>query len=59
MNAVKPFCKKLKKQITIQIGVDALDYFKNLAEETGVPYQNLIDSYLADCAEHHRKLKWA
>ncbi len=50
-----PFAKKLKKQISIRIGVDTLDYFKKLAEETGVPYQNLIDSYLADCANKHRK----
>ena len=55
-----PYAKRLKKQITIRIGTDALDYFKDMADETGVPYQNLIDSYLADCAENHRKLrvKW-
>ncbi len=55
-----PFSKRLKKQISIRISVDTLDYFKKLAEETGVPYQNLIDSYLADCANKHRKLqmKW-
>jgi len=55
-----PFAKRLRKQITIRIGVDTLDYFKKMAEETGIPYQKLIDSYLADCAEHHRKLqmKW-
>ena len=56
-----PFAKKLKKQITIRIGVDTLEYFKELSEQTGIPYQNLIDSYLADCAHKHRKLqmKWA
>ena len=56
-----PYAKKLKKQITIRIGTDTLDYFREMAEETGVPYQNLIDSYLADCAASHRKLhtKWA
>ncbi len=54
------FAKKLKKQITIRIGVDTLGYFKDLSEETGIPYQNLIDSYLSDCAYNHRKLqmKW-
>lgn len=53
-----PFSKRLKKQISIRIGVDTLDYFKKLSEETGVPYQNLIDS--SDCANKHRKLqmKW-
>lgn len=55
-----PFAKRLKKQISIRIGVDTLEYFKKMSEETGIPYQNLIDSYLADCAEKHLKLqtKW-
>jgi predicted DNA binding CopG/RHH family protein len=54
------FAKRLKKQITIRIGAKTIEYFKNLSEETGIPYQNLIDSYLSDCAEHHRKIhtKW-
>ena len=55
-----PFAKRLKKQISIRIGIDTLEYFKNMSRETGVPYQNLIDSYLADCADKNRKLrmKW-
>lgn len=52
-----PYAKRLKKQITIRIGTDAIDYFKEMSEQTGVPYQNLIDSYLADCAASRRKLK--
>ena len=28
-----PYAKRLKKQITIRMGVDVLDYFKALAEE--------------------------
>lgn len=56
-----PYAKQLKKQITIRMGVDVLDYFKSLAEETGVPYQNLINSYLRDCVVQHKKpsMKWA
>jgi uncharacterized protein (DUF4415 family) len=55
-----PYAKHLKKQVTIRIGVDVIDYFKNLAEETGVPYQNLINLYLRDCVQSNRKLslKW-
>jgi uncharacterized protein (DUF4415 family) len=55
-----PYAKHLKKQVTIRIGVDVIEYFKNLAEETGVPYQNLINLYLRDCVQSHRKLsfKW-
>jgi uncharacterized protein (DUF4415 family) len=56
-----PYAKRLKKQITIRVGVDVLDYFKELAEETGIPYQNLINLYLRDCVISKRRpsLKWA
>ena len=55
------YSRRLKKQITIRMGVDVIDYFKDLAEETGVPYQNLINSYLRDCVVHEKKpsMKWA
>jgi len=55
-----PHAKELKKQITIRIGVDVLEYFKDLAEETGIPYQNLINLYLRDCVVSKRRpsLKW-
>lgn len=51
-----PYAKKLKKQITIRIDEDAIDYFKTLSEDMGVPYQSLINLYLRDCADSHRKL---
>lgn len=53
-----PYAKELKKQITIRISVTALDYFRSIAESTGIPYQTLIDMYLVDCAKHERKLEW-
>jgi uncharacterized protein (DUF4415 family) len=53
-----PYAKHLKKQVTIRISVDVIDYFKNLAEETGVPYQNLINLYLRDCVQSKRKLSF-
>jgi predicted DNA binding CopG/RHH family protein len=31
-------------------------YFKKLADETGIPYQTLINLYLRDCAENNRRL---
>ena len=56
-----PYARRLKKQITIRMGVDILTYFKSLASETGIPYQNLINLYLRDCVQSHRKitLRWA
>jgi len=56
-----PYAKELKKQITIRMGVDIIDYFKKLAEESGIPYHNLINLYLRDCVYSQRKIsvKWA
>ena len=52
-----PYLKKLKKQITIRIDDDTIKYFKKLSEEVGMPYQNLMNLYLNDCAEHNKKIK--
>ena len=56
-----PYAKRMKKQITIRVGVDVLEYFKELADETGIPYQNLINLYLRDCVISKKRpsLKWA
>lgn len=32
-----------------------VEYFKNLAEQVNMPYQTLINSYLADCATKKKK----
>ena len=49
-----------KKAVGINLSPEVLDYFKALAQETGVPYQKLIDLYLLDCAKKGKKLrmKW-
>ena len=52
-----PYAKKLKKQITINIDVDTIDYFKTQSETSGIPYQTLINLYLADCAAEQKQLK--
>ena len=53
-----PYAKMLKKQITININIDVLDYFKKMSEETGIPYQTLINLYLVDCKDNNRKLSF-
>ncbi|MEM9274664.1 MAG: CopG family antitoxin [Cyanobacteria bacterium P01_F01_bin.143] len=55
-----PYIKKLKKQVTIRLEEEVISYFKNLAEDTGIPYQSLINLYLQDCAKNQRKpsLEW-
>ncbi|OQY58574.1 MAG: antitoxin [Desulfobacteraceae bacterium 4572_88] len=56
-----PYAKKLKKPISIRLDEDTIDYFKGMAEESGIPYQNLINLYLRDCVAQGKKLnlKWA
>ena len=56
-----PYVKQLKQPITIRLDSSTVAYFKNLSEELGMPYQNLINLYLRDCALNRRKLKlkWA
>ena len=51
-----PYAKKLKKQITINIDADTIEYFKGQSEDSGIPYQTLINLYLADCATNKKKL---
>lgn len=56
-----PYVKKAKKQLTIRLDEDTIEYFRKLAEETGIPYQSLINLYLRDCASKNKRLhmKWA
>ena len=56
-----PYARQLKQPITIRLDTSTVAYFKNLSEELGMPYQNLINLYLRDCALNQRKLKlkWA
>jgi len=51
-----PYAQKLKKQNTIRLDEDTIAYFKNMAEDKGLPYQGLINLYLRDCAQSHRSL---
>ncbi len=52
-----PYVKKARRQITININEDSIDYFKEMAAETGIPYQTLINLYLDECVREKKKLK--
>lgn len=52
-----PYARRLKKQVTLRMGSNIIDYFKEMSEETGIPYQRLINLYLQDCVESNRKLE--
>ena len=51
-----PYAAILKKQVTIRLDNMTIKYFKDLANEIGIPYQTLINLYLRDCAAASRKL---
>jgi len=55
-----PYIKKLKKQITIRVENDTIDYFKTIASHTDIPYQKLMNMFLRDCAEHKKipEINW-
>ncbi len=55
-----PYLKKPKKQVTIRLDEDTIDYFRGLSEDSGIPYQSLINLYLRDCAAENKRLhmKW-
>lgn len=54
-----PYAAQLKKPVTIRLDEGSIAYFKDLAEETGIPYQSLINLYLRDCAATGKRLNMA
>ena len=57
-SAIKnPYSDRLKKQITIRLDDTVIAYFKEMADQTGMPYQNIINYYLLDCVKNNKKMK--
>lgn len=54
-----PYASKRKQPVTIRLSEDVVVYFKNMADQSGVPYQSLINLYLRDCVTQHRQVKLA
>ena len=52
-----PYHRLFRKQITININGETIDYFKKEASNVGIPYQTLINLYLTDCAKNKKKIK--
>lgn len=51
-----PYAAKLKKQITLRLDEDSIEYFKAISQDIGIPYQSLINLYLRECAATNKKL---
>jgi len=54
-----PYAAKLKKPVTIRLDQVSISYFKSMSEETGIPYQSLINLYLKECASSGKRLTLA
>jgi BrnA antitoxin of type II toxin-antitoxin system len=54
-----PYAAQLKKPVTIRLDQDSITYFKSMSEQTGIPYQSLINLYLKECASSGKKLNLA
>jgi uncharacterized protein (DUF4415 family) len=54
-----PYAKRLKRQITIRLDRDTVAYFRGLADESGIPYQTLMNLYLRECAAQRKRLSLA
>ena len=52
-----PYARQLKKQITLRLDPEVIDYFKEQSMRNGIPYQTLINLYLQDCQANRRELK--
>ena len=57
-NAKKnPYASRLKRQVTIRLDDQTIQYFKSISQEVGIPYQTLINLYLRECAASRKKLE--
>lgn len=54
-----PHARRIRRAVTIRLDVEAIEYFKEEAVRTGIPYQNLINLYLVQCAEEKKTLAFA
>lgn len=54
-----PYAAGAKRAVTMRIDESAIDYFKAEAARTGIPYQNLINLYLIQCAREEKHLAFA
>lgn len=56
---LNPYINKQQVQVTLNLDVETINYFKEQAASSGIPYQTLINLYLGDCAKNRRELKLA
>ena len=52
-----PYVGKARRRVTINLDGETVDYFKEEARRTGVPYQNIINLLLSQCVREGKHLK--
>lgn len=55
-SVANPYARKTRKQVTMNLDIDVIDYFKAQSADTGIPYQRLINLYLSQCVAEGKKL---
>lgn len=55
-SVANPYARKEYRQVTMNLDVDVIDYFKTQGAQTGIPYQRLINLYLSQCVSEGKKL---
>jgi hypothetical protein len=60
MKEIKNPYEGKKTAVGIHLSPEVVDYFKGLAEETGLPCWKVIHPYLIDCAKKRKMsgMKW-
>lgn len=51
-----PYVDQLMTQVTINLANNVIEYFKEVSEKTGIPYQALINMYLLDCVYNKKEI---
>ena len=51
-----PYARRRKQQVRIRLDRDTVEYFRRLAEETGIRYRTLINLHFSECASSGKKL---
>ena len=54
-----PYVKKMKQQVTMNMNITTVEYFKSMSSESGIPYQTLINLYLDECVKEKKTIKFA
>ena len=53
------YSKKLKQQVTMNMNITTVDYFKTMSSESGIPYQTLINLFLDECVKEKKTIRFS